>query len=136
MRNLRTLVPNGPNMEETFWRYSISSITSTHDFQTFVNLLFKLLLNWLHVLIMSRTRFRVNLHSTVAWTPCSKQVRYLKFKWLQRDSNLLSLQSLKLQILCLFRVRSSLISGNYRVWIHSQTRAWHDKNIQSNALCR
>ena len=22
-------------------------------------------------------------------------------------------------------------SGNYRVWIHSNTRTWHDKNIQS-----
>ena len=22
-------------------------------------------------------------------------------------------------------------SGNYRVWIHSKTRTWHDKNIQS-----
>ena len=25
-------------------------------------------------------------------------------------------------------------SGNYRVWIHSETRTWHDKNIQSNKL--
>ena len=24
-------------------------------------------------------------------------------------------------------------SGNYRVWIHSETRTWHDKNIQFNA---
>ena len=24
-------------------------------------------------------------------------------------------------------------SGNYRVWIHSETRTWHDKNIRSNA---
>ena len=24
-------------------------------------------------------------------------------------------------------------SGNYRVWIHPETRKWHDKNIQSNA---
>ena len=24
-------------------------------------------------------------------------------------------------------------SGNYGVWIHSETRTWHDKNIQSNA---
>ena len=23
-------------------------------------------------------------------------------------------------------------SGNYREWIHSETRTWHDKNIQSN----
>ena len=25
-------------------------------------------------------------------------------------------------------------SGNYRVWIHSETRTWHDKNMQSNVL--
>ena len=24
-------------------------------------------------------------------------------------------------------------SGKYRVWIHSERRTWHDKNIQSNA---
>ena len=27
-------------------------------------------------------------------------------------------------------------SGNYRVWIHSETRTRHDKNIQSNAPYR
>ena len=27
-------------------------------------------------------------------------------------------------------------SGNCRVWIHSQTRTWHDKNMQSNAAYR
>ena len=27
-------------------------------------------------------------------------------------------------------------SGNYRVWIHSETRTWHDKTIQSNASYR
>ena len=26
--------------------------------------------------------------------------------------------------------------GNYRLCIHSETRTWHDKNIQSNAPCR
>ena len=25
-------------------------------------------------------------------------------------------------------------SGNYGVWIHSETRAWHDKNIQSSHI--
>ena len=25
-------------------------------------------------------------------------------------------------------------SGNYRVWIHSETRTWHDNNIQSNSF--
>ena len=27
-------------------------------------------------------------------------------------------------------------SGNYRVWIQSEMRMWHDKNIQSNASYR
>ena len=41
-----------------------------------------------------------------------------------------------------FRFRTSFKKGvpwhssSYRVWIHSDTRTWHDKNIQSNALNR
>ena len=27
-------------------------------------------------------------------------------------------------------------SGNYRIWIHSESRTWHDKNIESNAPYR
>ena len=44
----------------------------------------------LYVVMMSRMHFKVNPHSVFTWmsrTPCSKQVQYLKFKWLQRDSN-------------------------------------------------
>ena len=40
------------------------------------------------------------------------------------------LQSFKLQILHLFRARSSWHSGNYRMWIHSESCMWHDNNIQ------
>ena len=29
-----------------------------------------------------------------------------------------------------------LYAFDYRVWIHSETRTWHDKNIQSNAPYR
>ena len=36
----------------------------------------------LYVLIMSRIHFRINLHSVLPEFPCSKQTRYLKFKWL------------------------------------------------------
>ena len=32
-----------------------------------------------------------------------------------------------------FEQRVSWHSGNYKVWIHSETRTWHDRNIQSNA---
>ena len=41
-----------------------------------------------------------------------------------------------------FRYRTCLEQGchqhsvNFRVWIHSKLRTWHDKNIQSNALYR
>ena len=40
-----------------------------------------------YVIVISRTRFRVNLHSIVAWMPRSKQAQNLKVKWLQLDSN-------------------------------------------------
>ena len=41
-----------------------------------------------------------------------------------------------------FRIRACFEQGvpwhsrNYRVWIHSETRTWHDKNIQSNGPYR
>ena len=77
---------------------------------------------WLSVL-MSCTRFRMNPHSLVDQMSRNsepKQSRYLKFKWLQRDSNP---QPLKLKISRLFRERSSLTFKQlYRVWIHSKTR--------------
>ena len=38
--------------------------------------------------------------------------------------------SLRLQISRLIRVRSFLTFRHYRVWIHSETRMWHDKNIK------
>ena len=76
---------------------------------------------WLDVLIVSSTRFRVNPQGIVAGisgTPCLKQARYLKFKWLQP------------QISCLFRAQRSLIlRQNCRVWIHSGVCEWHDNNI-------
>ena len=45
---------------------------------------------------MSRTRFRVNPQSIVAWmsrTSCTKQSRNLKFKWIQRDTDTTPLYS-------------------------------------------
>ena len=46
------------------------------------------------------------------------------------------LQSLKLRIPHYFQQGIPWHSGNYRVWIHSETCAWHDKNIQSNVPYR
>ena len=34
-----------------------------------------------------------------------------------------------------FEQRVSWHSGNYRVWVLSETRTWHDKNIQWNLYC-
>ena len=49
----------------------------------------------------------------------------LRTKWF---SIWLQMQSLKLQISRLPQARKH--SDNYRVWIHSEKRTWHDKNIQ------
>ena len=49
-----------------------------------------------YVIVMSHTRFRVNLLSELPecqGNPCLKQTQYLKFKWQQRDSNPQSLSS-------------------------------------------
>ena len=42
------------------------------------------------------------------------------------------LLSLKLQI---FEQEVPWHSGNYRMQYHSETRTWHDNNIQSNTIC-
>ena len=50
-----------------------------------------------------------------------------KWLWVQ-----VQLQSLKLQICTYFEWETPWHSGNYRVCIHTETRMWHDKNIQTN----
>ena len=71
------------------------------------------------------------------WTRTQKHlVRKGTLKWLSFRLRTkwfwvrVQLQSLKLQILHLLRARSSWQSGNYRVWIHSETCTWRDQNIQ------
>ena len=98
---------------------------------------------WLYVLIMSRTCFRVNPHSIVAWmSRNSKQARNLKFKWLQLDF-VYELRGCGFESSCShlnFRFPACFEQGipwhsdNYRVWIHSEAHTWHDKNIQSNFI--
>ena len=48
---------------------------------------------------------------------------WTKWLWVR-----VQLQSLKLQISRLLWARRFLTLGNYRVWIHSETRTWHDNN--------
>ena len=91
---------------------------------------------WLYVLIMSRTRFRVNpnsdkysQHSSIIWpvwlngwvfvyelNGCGFESRYSHLNFRYRAC---------------FEQGVPWHSGNYRVWIHSETRTWYDKNIQT-----
>ena len=77
---------------------------------------------WLYVLIMSRMYFRVNPHSIVDWMS-KTQIR-------------VQMLSLKLQISPALSKEFLDIQATCRVWIHSETGTWHDKNIQSNAPYR
>ena len=67
------------------------------------------------------------------------QKKTFQSSFLKRKMNLhwnrSPLQPLKIQISPLFR-GVPWHSDNYRVWIHSKTRTWHDKNTQPNALYR
>ena len=56
---------------------------------------------------------------------------WIKWLWVR-----VQLQSLKFNISPFFGARSSLTFRQLRVWIHSETRTWHDKNIQPNAPYR
>ena len=75
--------------------------------------------------------FRVNLNSIdiQATTECRF---FLKHVCDMRvvGSNPVAVTSLKLQIPCLLQARSSLTFRE--LWIHSETRTWHDKNIHPN----
>ena len=100
--------------------------------------------------LMSRRRFKA-IHTLqlpeCQRTRCSKQERYLKFKRLQRDSNLwlLLCSSIILficNLLCNFRYRTCFQqgvpwhSGGYREWIHYETRTWHDETSKSPKLSK
>ena len=80
-------------------------------------------------LSLSRKRFKVNPHSSLAkWLSVC-----LRTKWLWVRVML----QLNLQFHLNFRFRACFEqgvpwdSGNYGVWIHSETRTWHDMTLQS-----
>ena len=79
----------------------------------------------LYVIILSRTSFRVNLHSIVAWmSRNSSQAPYLKFKRQQQNSNPQPL----------VRKRTLNHLAKLAKWECRFTLTWHDNNIRSNAL--
>ena len=80
----------------------------------------------LYVLIMSRTCFRVNPYYIV-WLNGWVFVYELNRCGLES-----SCSHLKFRYHACFEQGVTWHSGNYSVWIHSETRTRHDKNIQSN----
>ena len=116
---------------------------------------------WLHVFIMSSTRFRVNPNSLGAFSSLLKTTcRDRRHIWSLSDSDGSRCSTIRPICLngwvfvyelngCGFESRCTYLSfiylacfeqgvpwhsANYRVWIHSETRTWHDKNIQSNVM--
>ena len=124
----------------------------------------------LYVIIISRTCFRVNPQSRVAWMSgnsllktdtksevivkvaatglelTSTLIRERTLKHLAKLTKWLSFvvscgfessrNHLKIRFRACFWQGVPWNSGNCRVWIHSETRTWHDNNIQTNALYR
>ena len=101
---------------------------------------------WLYVLVMTRTCFRVNPHSIVAWMSRLNgwRVELLNIR-LNPEVFLYELSAsgfqsgsshLNLRFHASFKQGVPWHSGRYRVWIPSETRTWHHKNLQSNALHR
>ena len=128
---------------------------------------------WLYVPIISRTRFRVNQRSIVAWmsrtslleTCPISEVRdmirtysqiHRTYKYSQHSSIIwpvwfngwvfvYELSGCGFESCCChlnFRYGACFeqgvprYSGNYRVWIHTETCTWHDKSMKSDAPYR
>ena len=104
---------------------------------------------WPYVLVMSCTRFRVNPYSIVAWTwsQMHRRDEYSQHSstiwpvWLNDWVFVYELSGWGFESSCshlnfkfhaCFEQGVPWHSGNYRVWIHSETRTWHDKNKQLN----
>ena len=52
--------------------------------------------------------------------------RSRRYIWILSDSNVIRTHNHLVRKL-------NLVQANYKVWIHSETRTWHDNNIQWNA---
>ena len=69
-----------------------------------------------------RTHFN-QLASLAKWLSVRLQTKWFRFEF--------SCSHLNFGFRACFEQGLPWHSGNYRVWIHSETRMWHDKNIQS-----
>ena len=100
---------------------------------------------------MSSTLFRVNPHSIVVWmsrnslvkagakyealvTPVQPNVWVFLYE-LNGSGFESSCSHLTFRFRACFEQGFPWHSGNYRVWIHSETHTWHDKNTQLTILC-
>ena len=81
---------------------------------------------WKRNLVTKHFRFHSNFWG-VDVTVCSCHVTYA-FQSEYALYSCLNVKELR------FKQGVPWYSGNYRVWIHSETRTWHDKNIQSDEL--
>ena len=72
---------------------------------------------------------------TLLYLACYYSQRFWFFKSLQLDSNPSGFESscshLNFRFRACFEQGVSWHSGNYRVWIHSERRTWHDKNVET-----
>ena len=84
---------------------------------------------WLYVLALSHTRFRVNPHSIVWPVWLNGWVFIYELSGCGFES---SCSHLNCWFCTCFEQGVPWNSSNYRVWIHSETRTWHDMNIQSS----
>ena len=97
-----------------------SSYTSNQSFSQRIQLFCEYLsvrCIWLYAIIMLHTRSIVKLHSIVGWNLATiHSCCYFNFSYR-----------------ACFEQGNPWHSGNYRMWLHSETGMWHDNNLQSNS---
>ena len=78
--------------------------------------------------MISCTSFRVNPHSIVCLNVKELLARSWRHIWSLSDSNEIQTHN---HLVC--KRTLNHLAKPFRVWIHSETRMWHDNNIQPNA---
>ena len=127
------------------WLYVLIMSRTCSSFSYHVTYAFHVL----HVLAMSRTHFgfilirtysqmhhtdKYSQHSSITWSVwLNGWVFVYELSGCGFES---SCSHLNFRFCACFEQGVPWHSGNCRVWIHSETRTWHDKNIQSNVPYR
>ena len=82
---------------------------------------------------MSRTSLRVNPYSIFFLNVKELLARSRHHIWSSSDRNRIC--SLNSRLVPASNKEILDIQSNYRLWIHSQTRTWHDNSISLNWIC-